>query len=49
MSLDKLKYLKIKGKKYIVIDKYMYCDSQVLGEGAFGKVYKGMYVPIKDK
>jgi hypothetical protein len=34
------------GKRYILVDKYMYCAKDVLGAGAFGEVYKGYYVPV---
>lgn len=33
--------------KFNYIDKYMYQSKDVLGEGAFGVVYKGYYTPTE--
>lgn len=33
--------MELNGKNYILLDKYFYNPDDVIGEGAFGKVYRG--------
>lgn len=37
-------FVTVKDRDFIVIDKFMYSSEDLLGEGAFGKVYRGFSV-----
>lgn len=43
---QKLQTIAIKEKNYFIIDKYLYHPDDVIGEGAFGKVYRGLSMYI---
>ncbi|CAD8050160.1 unnamed protein product [Paramecium primaurelia] len=46
---QKLQTMELNGKNYILLDKYFYNPDDVIGEGAFGKVYRGFNFQAQKK